>query len=103
MRTNTGLLFGLASVVSAVKYGYNHVTVNKDTEIVDGAFPAVEDIELLSPAFLTPDIRQPGFSDGTQGPSSQEDMGELPSRIGKRLADFKQRHSSKIWRIRMST
>lgn len=76
MRSSTGLLFGLASVVSAVKYGYNHVTTNKDSETVDSAFPSVDDIELLSPAFLTPDIRQPGFSDGTQGPSSQEDMGK---------------------------
>ena len=74
---SSSLLFGLASVVNAAKYGYNHVTVRKDSEIVAGAFKDV-DVELLSPAFATPDILQPGFSDGTQGPSSAEDLGESP-------------------------
>lgn len=81
MRTSTGLLFGLASAASAVKYGYNHVTTNKDSETVSKAFPDVDDIELLSPAFLTPDVRLPGFSNGTQGPSSQEDMGTMLLKI----------------------
>jgi hypothetical protein len=71
---SSSLIFGLASVVRADKYGYNHVAVRKDSEIVAGAFPDV-DIELLSPAFLTPEIRQDGFSDGTQGPTSHDDMG----------------------------
>lgn len=78
MRTtaSTGLLLGLTSVVSAVTYGYNHVPVIKDTEIVAGAFEDVDDIKLLSPAFLTPNVRLPGFTNGTQGSSSQDDMGE---------------------------
>lgn len=79
MRTGISVLLGLASAVSAVKYGYNHVTTEKDSDIVNKAFPDVDDIELLSPAFLTPDVRLPGFSDGTQGPSSQEDMGRSPA------------------------
>lgn len=73
---SSSFVVGLASVASAAKYGYNHVTVRPDSEVVAGAFPDV-DIDLLSPAFLTPEIRQEGFSDGTQGPTSQDDMGRL--------------------------
>lgn len=76
MKTATQLLFGLASVANAVKYGYNHVPISFDSDTVAGAFEDV-DVELLSPAFVTPDVRQPGFSDGTQGPSSQDDMGKF--------------------------
>ncbi|KAL4938551.1 hypothetical protein BDV06DRAFT_231683 [Aspergillus oleicola] len=71
---STGVSLSLASMASAVKYGYNHVTVVKDSEIVAGAFENVHDIQLLSPAFLTPEARLPGFANGTQGPSSQDDM-----------------------------
>lgn len=68
-------LLGLTSMVGAVQYGYNHVTVRKDSEIIESVFQDV-DIELLSPAFLEPENRQEGFSDGTQGPTSHDDMGE---------------------------
>ncbi|KAI9367284.1 hypothetical protein BJX61DRAFT_551558 [Aspergillus egyptiacus] len=79
--TSTGLLLGLVSMASAVQYGYNHVPVRKDSEIVAGAFENVDDIQLLSPAFLTPEARLPGFTDGTQGPSSQDDMEEFLERL----------------------
>ncbi|KAL4968654.1 M14 family metallopeptidase [Aspergillus stella-maris] len=72
--TSAGLALGFASMARAVTYGYNHVTVVKDSEIVAGAFDDVDDIELLSPAFLNPDALLPGFSNGTQGPSSQDEM-----------------------------
>ncbi|KAL4957398.1 hypothetical protein BDW69DRAFT_200979 [Aspergillus filifer] len=72
--TFAGLALGFASMARAVTYGFNHVTVVKDSEIVAGAFENVDDIELLSPAFLEPDARLPGFTNGTQGPSSQDDM-----------------------------
>lgn len=72
---STGLFLSLASMASAVTYGYNHVPVTKDSEAVAGAFENIDDIQLLSPAFLTPDIRLPGFTNGTQGPSSQDDLG----------------------------
>lgn len=72
---SVGLALGLASMARAVSYGYNHVPVVKDSELVAGAFEDV-DVKLLSPAFATPEIRLPGFKNGTQGPSSQDDMGE---------------------------
>lgn len=65
----------LLSAVSAVKYGHNHVVVRQDPEIVAANFEDV-DIDLYSPAFLSPDGRLPGFPGGTQGPTSHEDMGE---------------------------
>ncbi|KAE8381223.1 hypothetical protein BDV26DRAFT_101750 [Aspergillus bertholletiae] len=81
---STGLSLGLASMASAVKYGYNHVPLVKDTEIVAGAFENVNDIHLLSPAFVTPDVRLPGFSNGTQGSSSQNDMETFLERLAER-------------------
>lgn len=69
------LIVGLVSVANAVQYGYNHVRVRPDSDVIAGAFPDI-DIDLLSPAFLTPEIRQEGFSDGTQGPTSHDDMGK---------------------------
>ena len=73
MRASTNIVFLFASVASAVKYGYNHAPVRPDSDVIESAFPDV-DVELRSPAFLTPETRQPGFSEGTQGPSSNEDM-----------------------------
>jgi hypothetical protein len=66
MLKNAICLIGLsaASAVNAVQYGYNHVTVRKDV-----------DIDLYAPAFLDPATRQSGFKNGTQGPTSHEDMG----------------------------
>ncbi|CEL05054.1 Putative Carboxypeptidase 2 [Aspergillus calidoustus] len=74
----------LASLASAATYGYNHVPLRKDSETVAGAFPDVDNIQLLSPAFLMPDVRLPGFSNGTQGPSSQEDLEAFLERIAGR-------------------
>ncbi|RGP59067.1 carboxypeptidase 2 [Fusarium longipes] len=73
MLTKTACLLGLSAVsaVNAVKYGYNHVAVRPDSPLIAANFKDV-DIELLSPAFLGD--RQAGFKNGTQGPTSHEDM-----------------------------
>lgn len=73
-----GLKFGLLTLqlltaVKAVKYGYNWVPVVRDPPAVAAQFQDV-DVELLSPAFLDPGSRQPGFANGTQGPTSQADI-----------------------------
>jgi hypothetical protein len=75
MLTKT-ILFGIsaASAVNAFQYGYNHVTVRKDIPLVAANFKDV-DIDLYSPAFLDPESRHSGFKNGTQGPTSHEDMG----------------------------
>ncbi|KAL3483922.1 Zn-dependent exopeptidase [Aspergillus germanicus] len=86
MRTLIALapFLSLASLASAVTYGYNHVPLRKDSQTVAGAFPDVDTIQLLSPAFLTPEIRLPGFSNGTQGPSSQDDLEAFLEGIAER-------------------
>lgn len=68
----------LLSAVNAVQYGYNHVAVRPDSDVVAANFQDV-DIELLSPYFLGGG--QPGFSNGTHGPTSHEDMGKQPARF----------------------
>jgi hypothetical protein len=62
----------VTSAVNAVQYGYNHVPVRPDPALIAANFKDV-DIELLSPAFGGD--RQSGFKNGTQGPTSHEDMG----------------------------
>lgn len=67
----------LLSSVRAAKYGYNHVTVRKDTDIVAANFKDIEGVDLLSPAFLNPETIPAGFSDGTQGPTDDDLLGKL--------------------------
>ncbi|GAB7358242.1 hypothetical protein MBLNU230_g0393t1 [Neophaeotheca triangularis] len=50
-------------------YGNNALPVTKDSDIVSQAFPEVEGIELLSPAFLNPETVPEGFEDGTSSPT----------------------------------
>lgn len=109
MKGSTSLLLALTSAANAVKYGYNHATVNKDPEIVAQNFMDVENIDLNSPFFLDPDSRLPGFSEGTQGPSSLETVGMQPSphmspidASGIPLTRF-QRTSSRTWPTAMVT
>lgn len=71
-----GLVTGLVGSATAAKYGYNHVPLQPDSEIVASAFKDV-DVELLSPAFIDEENRLPAFSEGTKGPSNQETMGKL--------------------------
>ncbi|KAL9944982.1 hypothetical protein D7B24_001399 [Verticillium nonalfalfae] len=74
MRTSTlAGLFGLLSFADAARYGYNHVAVRQDSDIVAANFKDI-DISLHSPAFLNPGSRLEGFSRGTEGPTSHEAM-----------------------------
>ncbi|KAF5023629.1 hypothetical protein F66182_4331 [Fusarium sp. NRRL 66182] len=68
-------LVGLSAVslVHAVQYGYNHVPIQRDIPLVAANFKHV-DMDLYSPAFLNPENRQEGFKDGTQGPTSSDDL-----------------------------
>lgn len=62
--------------VEAVRYGANHVPVRKDNEAVVVNFRDVAGYELLSPAFLSPDTVPAGFVNGTDGPTSDSELGE---------------------------
>ncbi|OLN83713.1 Carboxypeptidase 2-like protein 3 [Colletotrichum chlorophyti] len=67
-------LVGLAlfAAAEATQYGYNHVTVRKDSDVVAANFQDVEGVDLLSPAFLKPETKPGGFADGTKGPTDDD-------------------------------
>lgn len=56
------------------KLGWNHQPVDQDDDAIAKNFPDV-DIDLLSPAFLSPENIRPGFDNGTANPTYQKDMG----------------------------
>ncbi|KAJ4258732.1 hypothetical protein NW762_007818 [Fusarium torreyae] len=68
-------LIGLSvvSVINALQYGHNYVPAQDDPPLVAANFKDV-DIDLYAPAFLDPKSRQSGFKNGTQGPTSHDDM-----------------------------
>ncbi|KAH7253555.1 pyridoxal phosphate-dependent transferase [Fusarium redolens] len=74
------ILLGISAVsaVNAFQYGYNHVPVRKDIPLVAANFKDV-DIGLYAPAFLDPESIQAGFKNGTQGPTSHEDIANFTS------------------------
>lgn len=73
-------LSGLAcQLVNARQYGYNQVKTVKDSRKVAGAFPKLEDVDLLAPAFQNPDSVPDEFSDGSIGPTSHSNVGMVPN------------------------
>ena len=71
------LLLGTAGVFAQLQYGNNERVTTKDSAAVAEAFPEVEGIDLLSPAFLRPESTPPGWENGTQGPTSLAEMGMI--------------------------
>lgn len=88
-KTRIGLLqaLSLSAAHAQLQYGNNHRVVRLDNEQVSSAFEPIEDIELLSPAFLDPDSILPGFSNGTEAPTSFTTMGEF-SRWSMKLSEY---------------
>ena len=75
------LLLGAAGTLAQLQYGNNERVTIKDSAVVAEAFPEVEGIELLSPAFLRPDSTPPGWENGTEGPTSLAEMGMICLKI----------------------
>jgi hypothetical protein len=78
-------VLALAAAIAGVsaqglQYGENQRGTIKDSDVVARAFPDVEGIELLSPAFLRPNATPPGWSNGTDGPTDDAEMGMFPRR-----------------------
>ena len=71
------LLLGTAGVFAQLQYGNNERVTTKDSAAVAEAFPEVEGIDLLSPAFLRPESTPPGWENGTDGPTSLSEMGTI--------------------------
>ena len=73
-----GLFHVLSQIFNAAHaktYGGNHAPVQKDSPLVSENFQDI-DVDLRSPAFADPDSINPGWSNGTQGPTSHETLGE---------------------------
>ena len=68
-----------ATIRAQLQYGENQRGMIKDSDIVAQAFPDVEGIELLSPAFIRPETTPPGWFDGTDGPTDDVEMGGIDS------------------------
>lgn len=58
------------------RYADNRRPAQKDSPQVAANFPDVEDVELLSPAFLDESSIPEGFADNQDGPTSQIILGE---------------------------
>ena len=55
-------------------YGGNQGMLRQDSDIVSNAFPNI-DVDLLSPAFTDPSTLNPGWHNGTQGPTDDAVLG----------------------------
>ena len=62
-------------IFAQLQYGENQRGTIRDSDVVARAFPSVEGIELLSPAFTDPEDSPPGWSNGTDGPTGYTDFG----------------------------
>lgn len=58
-----------------LQYGENQRGTIKDSDVVSRAFPDVDGIELLAPAFTDPGSSPAGWQNGTDGPTSYTDFG----------------------------
>ncbi|KAF4547994.1 Zinc carboxypeptidase-like protein 2 [Elsinoe fawcettii] len=67
-------LLGLPLVRGQATYGENYLSVSRDSEVVSRAFPELEGIELISPAFTNPDSLPAGWRNGTEGPTSDTEL-----------------------------
>ncbi|KAF1843204.1 Zn-dependent exopeptidase [Cucurbitaria berberidis CBS 394.84] len=63
-----------ASLALSDRYASNQNPTVIDTPQVAANFPDVQDVKLLAPAFTDPGSVQPGFANGTSGPTSQSTL-----------------------------
>ncbi|KAH8197252.1 hypothetical protein TruAng_008574 [Truncatella angustata] len=89
-----GLVWLLLSVGNAARYGNNHVSVSRDSDLVAAKFPATN-IELLSPAFENPETRPSDFAEGVAGPTDDTTLDHFIQTVAKKhdwmnyhIADF---------------
>ena len=76
-----------AAALAQTQYGENHATVNFDSQLVEQtAFPE-PNVTLYSPAFLSNASFDPGWTQGTEGATAQDDLGTEPSEIEHRTID----------------
>lgn len=65
-----------AKLIMADSYANNQNPTVVDAPQIAASFPAIEGIELLSPAFVNPKDVPGTFANGTSGPTPQYTLGE---------------------------
>ena len=75
LRQRLLLTLCVSPALAQLQYGENQRGTIKDSDVVARAFPDVQGIELLSPAFQKPDTLPPGWSNGTDGPTDDTELG----------------------------
>jgi hypothetical protein len=74
MRASIIALYATSAFAQS-QYGENHINVNFDSQLVEQtAFPA-PNVTLYSPAFLPNASFAPGWAEGTEGATSQYQLG----------------------------
>lgn len=69
-----------AGLAVALRYADNQVKVVKDSDAASAHFKSLDEIELYSPAFVTPGSVPAQFENGTSGPTNGATMGKfIPS------------------------
>jgi hypothetical protein len=110
MRPSSIALFA-ASAAAQTQYGENHVTVNLDSQLVEQlAFPA-PNVTLYSPAFMPNASFDPGWFEGTEGATSQDQLDRFlsglaaknPSWMKYQVADFLSEEGKTFPHILLST
>ena len=90
-RSTLGLLTVQATTVIADRYASNIRPVVIEAPQVAANFPNVEGVQLLSPAFVSPNNVPATFANGTSGPTPQQDLGMLLYVKSYRFADVLQK------------
>lgn len=74
------LLAGISALTTAnaATYGNNWVTTRKDPSALAAQFPS-PNTTLLSPAFLSPENIPAAFTNGTEGPTDDAELGTSPT------------------------
>lgn len=87
MATFSALLFAATALAQGTKYGNNHVVTQFDSQIVEQkAFPA-PNVTLYSPAFAPNASFAPGWTEGSEGATSQADLGMFSRFLAEDLAN----------------
>ncbi|KXT10416.1 hypothetical protein AC579_4404 [Pseudocercospora musae] len=63
------LLQCITQSLAQYTYGDNYLTTVKDSDVVASAFPDVEGIDLVAPAFANLETAPAGWANGTEGPT----------------------------------
>jgi hypothetical protein len=90
MKISSVLLFAATGLAQGTKYGENHVVTQYESQVVEQrAFPA-PNATLYSPAFAANASFAPGWTQGTEGATSQADLGMFVGSLESQAVNTRQ-------------